>query len=68
MEHTPVTSSMVTHVGYDPETRELHLTYKGGKVYKHAAVPPEVHQALMTSPSMGKHINANIKGRYALVP
>jgi len=57
-------SSNVEQVGYDDQASDLYIVFKGGGLYRYAAVPLDVWQALQTAPSIGKYIHANIKGKY----
>lgn len=61
VEMQPVNSSMVSHVGYEPETSTLHVTYHGGRTYQHPGVPQAKFDALMSSSSIGKYLNTQIK-------
>ena len=65
MNRTPVTSSMVAAVGYDPTSRTLEIEYRGGKVYTYAGVTSDVYDALIAAPSKGRYINEHIKGRFS---
>jgi hypothetical protein len=75
MERTPVTSSQLVSVGYDPGTQTLEVEFKGGTgrdgaarpntVYQYSAVPPEVHKAMMAAESQGSYLYKHIKGAYA---
>jgi KTSC domain len=60
-EMQAVDSSMVSHVGYDPDTKTLHLTYHNGGTYTHPGVPPAKYDALLRSSSIGAYINKQIK-------
>lgn len=64
IQRIPVVSSNVASVGYDSQQRVLEVEFTGGGVYRYSDVPPEVFLDLMDAPSVGKHLNANIKGRY----
>lgn len=64
VEMQPVDSSMVSHVGYDPQTKTLHLTYHSGGSYQHPGVPPAKFDALMRSSSIGAYINKQIKPQH----
>lgn len=57
-------SSNVTALGYDPESKELHVRFASGGVYAYSGVSPEEHQALVNAPSVGSHLHAHIKSRY----
>lgn len=75
-ELVPVKSSQIHAIGYEPETRELHVQFHrhgyddaGGKTktpghtYAYSDVPPEAHTALMEAESKGKHFGEHIKGK-----
>lgn len=65
IQMTPVASSQLHSVGYDPEAEELHIAFKSNpaRVYVYPAVDHEAHNALMTAPSIGSHFSKHIKGR-----
>jgi hypothetical protein len=58
-----VKSSQVKHVGYDPATKTLALTFTRGlgAVYHYPNVSPETHQALLKAESIGSHFGKHIK-------
>lgn len=60
----PVTSSNVSHIGYDPASRELHITFKSGGTYSYGNTSPEEFMALKSAPSIGKHIHAHIRPKH----
>lgn len=64
MNRTPVTSSNVVSVGYDPNTLTLEVEFKGDSVYQYFDVPEAVYLALMQASSIGKFMHANIKNNY----
>lgn len=57
-------SSNVEYVGYDPQAKDLYITFKGGSTYRYAEVPVDTWRDLQNAPSVGKFIHANIKGIY----
>ena len=69
MEMKTVTSSQIHAVGYDPDTRRLHVQFHRyenkqrfpGPVYEYHGISPETHAALTGAESIGKHFGANIK-------
>lgn len=70
MKRTPVSSSNVRSVGYDPETMTLEVAFvaKGNRptpVYRYAGVPQTVFDEFMASSSKGKYLNGLIKGVYS---
>jgi hypothetical protein len=62
MDRSEVVSSNVSEIGYDPETETLEVAFKGGSVYQYHDVPSGVHQELMNSVSIGRHLNRFVKG------
>jgi hypothetical protein len=67
MDRTPVTSSSLAEVGYDPGTMTLEILFKHGGAYQYFDVPEMVHQGLMSSPSKGEFFHASIKDVYRSV-
>jgi KTSC domain len=63
MRRDPVSSSSVASVGFDPETNELEIEFRGGDVYRYL-VPRRVHRELMAADSVGRHFGASIRPRY----
>ena len=64
MDMQPVSSSNLEAVGYDPATKELHVRFKSGSTAQYFDVPEDVHQQLVSAPSVGKHYHQHIKGRF----
>lgn len=67
MKRTPVESSNIQSIGYDPARRELEVEFgkselddPTNRIYVYRDVPPEVHAELMGDLSHGKYLNANI--------
>lgn len=55
-----VSSSNVAAIGYDPATRELHVTFKSGKTYTYREVTQATVDALKASDSIGKFLSQHI--------
>lgn len=64
MDRTPVSSSTVTSVGYDPDTLTLEVEYFSGGTYQYMNVPQDVYNELMASSSVGSYLARNIKNLY----
>ncbi len=67
MIHTPVASSHLKAVGYDPDTRTLEVVFLSGHHYRYQDVPPEEYQMLMNVDAHGSYGEAftrYIKPRY----
>lgn len=61
MTRTPVQSSQLSAVGYDPEAKKLEVQFKNGAVYEYDNVPPETHASLIGAPSVGAYFSAKVK-------
>ena len=59
-----VESSNVAGIGYNAQTKELHVQFKSGAVYVYQDVSFEVVEAFKEAPSKGKYFNEHIKGAY----
>lgn len=64
VEMKPVKSSNISSVGYDPDAKTLHIAFSNGSQYTYHGVDAEKHVALMGAESVGKHLNAHIKGHH----
>lgn len=64
MQTIPVASSMISSVGYDPETQELEVTFNQGRSYTYEGVPQAEYDNLVSAQSVGKYFAANIKNVY----
>lgn len=64
MERTPVLSSNLRAVGYDPGTRSLEIEFRMGRLYLYSNVPETVYHGLMEAPSKGRYHHRYILGRY----
>lgn len=78
MDLTPVNSSQLAAVGYDPDTQTLHIKFKDrtsaktgvttpGATYAYDGVPAHVHAGLLAADadpalSVGSHFGAHVKG------
>ena len=54
-------SSNLMGGGYDPESRELRITFKSGKTYKYDGVPEGTVESLRSDPSPGSFFYRNIR-------
>jgi hypothetical protein len=67
MTRTPVTSSQIQAIGYDPTTKTMQIAFvqrnpdKPQSVYEYSQVPAEVHAALIGAESIGKAFGQTIK-------
>lgn len=65
--HTPVSSSLVLSVGYDPSERVLELALRYG-TYRYYDVPVGVYRELLASPSKGKYYHRYIARSFDTSP
>lgn len=61
MERTPVTSTTMSSVGYDPEESTLEIEFTTGEIYQYHDVPLEIYEGLLNAPSLGRYFNFVIK-------
>ena len=59
-----VSSSCIAEVGYDQSDQTLAVRFHGGAEYRYAAVPREIHQALLAADSIGRYFNAEVRDAY----
>lgn len=59
----PLKSSAARHAGYCHETKCVEVVYPNGQRYRFLDVPESEFDALMKSPSVGRHL-AEMKGKY----
>jgi hypothetical protein len=64
MNHTPVSSSNLSSVGYDEATKTLEITFHKGGTYQYSGVPASVYQSLIHANSVGSYFHDNIKDVY----
>ena len=65
IEMVPVESSLLTKVGYDPETKVLAVQMHNNlDTYLNKDVPAAVFENLLAAPSKGGFYVKNIKGKF----
>lgn len=64
MKMTACDSDAISHHGYDPESKTMALTFRGGKTYQYRGVSPSVYDDLVKAQSKGKHFATHISGKY----
>ena len=64
MDRTPVRSSNIRSVGYDPASRKLEVEFHSRGVYQYSGVPETIYQGLMRAASKGSYFHDHIKDRY----
>lgn len=61
MNLTPVTSSNLKAIGYDPGNQILQIAFKNGGTYDYYNVPESVYNGLMAASSHGSYFDSHIK-------
>lgn len=61
MKMMPVTSSQVSHVGYDATTKTMAVHFHNGGRYHYANVEDSHFGALVSAKSIGKHLHQHFK-------
>lgn len=62
----PVFSSHIAAIGY--EDGMLVVQYKTGRVAHYSGVPPDVAERVLSAPSVGEAMHAEIRGKYDHTP
>lgn len=68
MERSPVESSNIQAIGYDPVTGVMEVEFgrdtcpgdSYNRLYHYYGVPSEVHQALLNTPSLGEYLHKHV--------
>lgn len=60
-----VTSSAVTHVGYDLERQIAGIAFTGGEIYHYYNVPVEEIETILSAESIGTYVNTIFKKKYS---
>lgn len=63
MVRNHVASSNIAAIGYDPEKQILEVEFINGGVYQYFNVPREVYDNFLSSGSMGRYFQDNIKSQ-----
>lgn len=61
LEMTPIASSNLVAVGYDPDAMLMQAQFKNGSVYSYANVEPDTYAAMMADVNPGKYFADIIK-------
>lgn len=61
MDRSPVKSSNIKTVGYDPKTKTLEIEFHTGDVHQYAGVSPQSHKKMVSAKSIGGYFQVNIR-------
>lgn len=59
-----VNSSTISEIGYDTQRSVMTVKFKTGAIYEYLEVPHEIYDFVINSESVGKALNAEVKGIY----
>lgn len=65
MNMIPVSSSVVSKVGYDPALEILRIEFHKGTLYEYSNVPSMEFDALLLAGSIGGYFNRHIRNKYS---
>jgi hypothetical protein len=68
MNRTPVKSSNIKSIGYDPAVETLEVEFSGKRIYQYFGIPHALHSDLMKARSHGGFLYANISSRQLVPP
>lgn len=61
-------SSVIKAWRYDAQSRDLTITFVGGRAYAYQGVPADIAQGLRLAFAKGEYFNKAIRDRYPAVP
>lgn len=64
MLRSPVASTNIASIGYDPDTETLEIEFTNGSIYQYFNVPIGLNEQLMLSSSKGQFLNVYIRNAY----
>ena len=65
IQRQQVVSSDIASIGYDAASQTLEIEFHATGIYRYFSVPQEVFDSLLATPSPGKFLIQNIKGKFA---
>lgn len=66
MKLVAVESSNIRGIGYDPQTKEMHVEFSGGKRYAHYGVEPIDHARFVAAESKGGHYAKVFRNKFGV--
>jgi len=64
MKMTPVSSSAIDAIGYEPMTGQMNVRFTSGRTYTFCGVPASVYARFLNAGSKGTFYDRNIRDRY----
>lgn len=59
-------SSVVEHIRYDPDKKDLFVVFVSGDVYRYKDVPEKIYKNFKAAISKGTFLNRTIKKKYKM--
>ena len=59
-------SSVVEHISYKPESKDLFVVFVSGDVYRYKDVPEKIYKNFKASVSKGTFLNRVIKNKFEM--
>lgn len=60
MEMRPVKSSNIHSLGYDADTRTMHVRFHSGKTYEYSDIPSDLHARIFNAKSVGGALHEHV--------
>jgi hypothetical protein len=67
VKRSPVASSNIRTIGYDNNRQTLEIEFVGGTVFQYFDVPEGTYQGIISSSSVGRYFQDNVKKRYSYI-
>lgn len=64
MDRTPVSSTNIRSIGYDPQSGILEVEFTTDEIYQYFDVPEHLYQQFLNAPSHGQFLNDYIRYNY----
>lgn len=64
MKMIPVSSSAISHIGYDKDTKQMKITFIKSGTYGYCGVPEDVFDAFLNASSIGVYHAKYIRDKY----
>jgi hypothetical protein len=61
---TPVSSSNVAELGYDPDNQVVYVRFFDNRLYAYKGVSQFEYEGLLNAPSIGSYLHRNFKNVY----
>ncbi|MFC5861083.1 KTSC domain-containing protein [Acidicapsa dinghuensis] len=63
IDKTPVQSSAISQVGYDPQTKTIHVGFRSGGTHPFGPFTQEEFDRFRNAPSISEHFHLHIRSK-----